>query len=65
VTVGGPPDNAGLRAGTQTIEVQGIPYIIVGDIIVALNGTKIVDLDALSSYLQEKTVPIRRWPSKS
>jgi S1-C subfamily serine protease len=57
VTVGGPADNAGLKAGTQTIEVQGSPYIIGGDIIVALNGTKIVDLDALSSYLQEKTVP--------
>ncbi len=57
VTVGGPAGNAGLKAGTQTMEVQGSPYIIGGDIIVALNGTKIVDLDALSSYLQEQTVP--------
>ena len=57
VTVGGPADNAGLKNGTETIEVQGSQYIIGGDIIVALNGTKIVDLDALSSYLQEKTVP--------
>jgi len=57
VTVGGPADNAGLKAGVETIEVQGNQYIIGGDIIVALNGTKIVDLDALSSFLQEKTVP--------
>ena len=57
VTIGGPAYNAGLKNGTQTIEVQGSPYIIGGDIIAALNGTKIVDLDALSSYLQEKTVP--------
>ncbi len=57
VTVGGPADSAGLKAGTQTMEVQGSQYIIGGDIIVALNGTKIVDLDALSSYLQEKTLP--------
>jgi len=57
VTVGGPADSAGLKAGIETLEVQGNQYIIGGDIIVALNGTKIVDLDALSSYLQEKTVP--------
>lgn len=57
VTVGGPADNAGLKAGVETIEVQGNQYIIGGDVIVALNGTKTVDLDALSSFLQEKTVP--------
>ena len=57
ITAGGPADHAGLKAGTQTVEVQGNQYSIGGDIIVALNGTKIVDLDALSSYLQEKTVP--------
>jgi S1-C subfamily serine protease len=57
VTAGGPADNADLKAGTQTMEVQGSQYTVGGDIIVALNGTKIVDLDALSSYLQEKTVP--------
>ena len=57
VTAGGPADKAGLKAGTETAEVEGNQYAIGGDIIVALNGTKIVDLDALSSYLQEKTVP--------
>jgi 2-alkenal reductase len=57
VTIGEPADDAGLKAGTQTMEVQGSQYTIGGDIIVALNGTKIVDLDALSSYLQERTVP--------
>ena len=57
VTAGGPADNAGLRGGSQTTEVQGSPYITGGDIIVALNGTKTVDLDSLSSYLQERTVP--------
>jgi S1-C subfamily serine protease len=57
VTAGGPAAQAGLRAGTQTAVVQGSTYIIGGDIIVALNGTRIVDQDALSSYLQEKTIP--------
>jgi len=54
---GGPAARAGLRAGTQTAEVEGSQYIIGGDIIVALNGSRIIDLDALSSYLQERTVP--------
>jgi len=57
VTTGGPADTAGLKAGDKVVEVQGGEYVIGGDIIVALNGTKVVDLDALSSYLQEKTVP--------
>ncbi|HYB76172.1 MAG TPA: trypsin-like peptidase domain-containing protein [Nitrososphaerales archaeon] len=57
VTSGGPADIAGLKGGTQPVEVQGTQYTIGGDIIVALNGTKIVNLDALSSYLQEETLP--------
>ena len=57
VTSGGPADSAGLKGGTRTTDVQGGQYTIGGDIIVALNGTKIVNLDALSSYLQEKTLP--------
>jgi S1-C subfamily serine protease len=57
LTGGGPADNAGLKGGTHTVEVQGTQYSMGGDIIVALNGTRIVNLDALSSYLQEETLP--------
>ena len=57
VTAGGPADLAGLMAGTKTADVQGSIYVVGGDIVIELNGTKIVDLDALSSYLQERTVP--------
>lgn len=57
LTGGGPAGNAGLEGGTHTEEVQGTQYLIGGDIIVVLNGTKIVNLDALSSYLQEETLP--------
>jgi len=53
VTSGGPADKAGLRGGTQTVTVSGVSYLIGGDIIVSVNGTKIVNTDALSSYLAE------------
>lgn len=52
-TQGGPADKAELVAGSQTAVVQGTTYYIGGDIIVALNSTKIVNTDALSSYLSE------------
>jgi S1-C subfamily serine protease len=57
LTGGGPADNAGLKGGTHTVEVQGTQYSMGGDIVVSLNGTRIVNLDALSSYLQEETLP--------
>ena len=53
VTSGGPADNAGLRGGTQTATVDGSSYLIGGDIIISINGTKIVNTDALSSYLAQ------------
>jgi len=53
VTSGGPADEAGLRAGTQAVTLAGVSYLIGGDIIVSVNGTKIVNTDALSSYLAE------------
>jgi len=57
VTAGGPASKAGLRAGDRTATVQGTQYLVGGDIIVGINGTKILNTDALSSYLQEYTVP--------
>ena len=56
VTSGGPGDKAGLRGGTQTANVGGSSLLIGGDIIVSVNGTKIVNTDALSSYLAEYAV---------
>lgn len=51
ITAGGPAAQAGLRGGTQTATVQGSSYLIGGDIITSINGTKIVNTDALSTYL--------------
>ena len=53
LTAGGPAFNAGLHGGTQSATIQGVSYLIGGDIIVAINGTKIVNTDVLSSYLTE------------
>jgi S1-C subfamily serine protease len=53
VTSGGPADKAGLRGGTQTVTISGANYLIGGDIILSVNGTKIINTDALSSYLAE------------
>jgi S1-C subfamily serine protease len=55
VVSGGPAANAGLKAGTTTVTVDGTQYLVGGDIITSINGTKIVNGDALSSYLEEYT----------
>ncbi len=57
LTSGGPADKAGLKGGSSSLNVQGTLYSIGGDLIVSINGTKIVGLDSLSAYLQEKTIP--------
>ena len=56
VTGGGPAAEAGLRGGTQTVTVNGASYLIGGDIIISINGTKIINTDALSSYLASSAV---------
>jgi S1-C subfamily serine protease len=54
---GGPAETAGLRGGTQTIQIEGSTISIGGDIIIAMNGTRIINYDALSVYLEENTEP--------
>jgi len=53
----GPADKAGLRGGTEQIEVAGEVVTIGGDIIIAVNGTRITGIDSLSAYLEEYTLP--------
>ena len=57
LTSEGPAQKAGLQVGTQTVTVQGSTYLIGGDIILSINGTKIVNTDALSTYLAEYCLP--------
>ncbi|MGA2768577.1 MAG: trypsin-like peptidase domain-containing protein [Candidatus Bathyarchaeia archaeon] len=57
VTSQGPADKAGLRAGTTQVQVDGTSVTIGGDIILALNGTRIRNSDDLSTYVEEYTLP--------
>jgi S1-C subfamily serine protease len=57
VVSGGPAAQAGVIAGSGTVTVDGQQYTSGGDIIVSINGTRIVNGDALSSWLQEYALP--------
>lgn len=57
VTVNGPADDAGIRGGTNTAQVRGQSVCIGGDIIVAIDGEFITDMDDLVSYLIVNTRP--------
>ena len=52
VVSGGPADKAGIRGGTSTAVVEGSTYRVGGDVIISVNGVKVVDSDALASYLE-------------
>jgi len=55
VVSGGPADKAGIQGGTKTVTVEGQNYLVGGDIIISINGVKVVDSDGLASYLEENT----------
>ncbi|MBX5321301.1 MAG: trypsin-like peptidase domain-containing protein [Candidatus Bathyarchaeota archaeon] len=57
VTSGGPAANAGLRGGTKQVLIAGEYVTVGGDIIIAINETRITDMDTLSTYLEENTTP--------
>jgi S1-C subfamily serine protease len=53
----GPADRAGLKPSTQSVIIDGQQMNIGGDIIVSLDGTKIINYDAFSTYLETHTTP--------
>jgi S1-C subfamily serine protease len=57
VTSGGPADSAGLKGGTRQTAVGGQTVVLGGDIVTAFDGTRIKDMDDLSTYLEDKTMP--------
>lgn len=57
VVSGGPADQAGLQGGTQQVQIAGKWVTIGGDIIIAINETRITNIDDLSTYLEEHTLP--------
>ncbi len=57
VASGGPAAQGGLRGGTQTATVEGQTYQIGGDVIVSVNGVKVIGTDALSAWLEVNALP--------
>jgi len=57
VVSGGPADKAGLRGGTQDALIAGSWITIGGDIVIAIDGIRITNMDDLISYLEEHTSP--------
>jgi len=57
VVSGGPAYEAGLHGGTRQVLVAGERVTIGGDIIIAINETRITNADDLSTYLEEYTLP--------
>jgi len=53
VVTAGPASAAGIRAGIKQTMVEGETYLTGGDVIVSINGTRMVDHDALASYIEE------------
>jgi S1-C subfamily serine protease len=62
VVDGGPADEAGLRGGDERIRFQAIPYRAGGDVILAVEGRRVVQPDDLaeliSSYEPGETVTL-------
>ena len=57
VSAGGPADQAGLQEGTEkTVITEELVYI-GGDIIIAIDGTRVTGIDDVSAYLEEYTLP--------
>jgi S1-C subfamily serine protease len=46
-----------LRGGTRQVVIDGNTVTVGGDIITAINQTRITNIDDLSTYLEERTLP--------
>jgi 2-alkenal reductase len=57
VTVGSPAEKAGLRGGQRVQQIRGTSICAGGDIIVAVNGQFVKNLDELVAYLVVNTRP--------
>ncbi len=47
----------GLKGGSTQTTILGSNVVIGGDIIIAINGTRITNTDDLLSYLEQNTLP--------
>jgi S1-C subfamily serine protease len=54
---GGPADKAGLKGGQNLVTIGAQQYILGGDMIVSINGIRIVNYDSFSTYLERHATP--------
>jgi putative serine protease PepD len=70
VVEGSPADKAGLKGGDQQVVVEGVSYVLGGDIVTAADGEAVATPDDLRRLIMEKnpgdtmTLDIRRGESK-
>ncbi|MFA5103199.1 MAG: trypsin-like peptidase domain-containing protein [Candidatus Thermoplasmatota archaeon] len=57
LTTGGAAADAGLQGGTQQVRVVDEWILIGGDVIIAVDGIRVINGDAFMSYLEEHTTP--------
>jgi len=57
VTSGSGADQAGINGGNQPVNINDETILIGGDILIAINGNKVINGDNLISYLEEYTLP--------
>ena len=57
VSADSPADRGGLEGSDATNELEGLDYRVGGDVIVAIDGSPIQDMDQLIAYLMEETRP--------
>jgi len=57
VSIGGPSDKAGVQGGTEQTVIADEMVYIGGDIIIAIDGTRVTGIDDVSAYLEEYTIP--------
>ncbi|MDQ4074693.1 MAG: PDZ domain-containing protein, partial [Chloroflexota bacterium] len=55
VVPGGPADEAGLEGSTRSVRIDGVPFSVGGDVITAIDGEAVNDLDDIISYLENNT----------
>jgi S1-C subfamily serine protease len=56
-TAGGPADKAGIQAGSRMVRMGRYQFPVGGDVLVAVDGKPLADLETLTLYLEtEKTI---------
>ncbi|MEM0003167.1 MAG: trypsin-like peptidase domain-containing protein [Thermoproteota archaeon] len=57
VVKGSPAEKAGLIGGNKTVTISGTQITVGGDLIIAINGHRIRNVDEFVSYLERNTQP--------